>query len=219
MSHNPIKTTAAIAIVAVIVGCISSVTLAKDKPFQSFKYRPVTGDILFQTSKSQLGPALEIATGSKLTHCGVALYVDDTMFVYEAVGPVRRVPLDEWIRLGVDENFAVKRLENHSDVLLPDVVDKMIDVFDKFEGRDYDVQFNWSDERLYCSELVYKMFERGADVRLGKIQKFGEMNLDDDLVKFWLNVYFPDGADMDEDILTPVSIYNDTTLITVFSTY
>ena len=213
------KTIGIVALILLLLAVIQSNLAASEQRDQSFKYRPRNGDIVFQTSKSQLGPAIEIATGSKITHCGVTLRVNDTMFVYEAVGPVRRVLLSEWIRFGVGERFTVKRLHNATDVMTPQVIEKMLKIYRKLEGRDYDVNFEWSDERLYCSELVYKMFKRGAGVELGRIERFGDFNLDDELVQFWIDMYFPKGPNLKEKVVTPVSILSDTTLVTVFSNY
>jgi hypothetical protein len=63
------------------------------------------------------------------------------------------------------------------------------------------------------------MFKRGAGIQLGRIERFGDFNLDDELVQFWINTYFPRGPNLKEKVVTPVSILSDTTLVTVFSNY
>lgn len=208
------------AIIAALAILIASTAGAKDRgDGPQFDFLPQNGDLVFQTSKSQLGPALEIATGSVITHVGVIFIDSDTVFVYEAVGPVRRVPLERWIGLGVDRMFCVKRLKNGDEVLTPDALKKMQKVFSKLEGRDYDVRFEWSDDRLYCSELVHKMYRKGADIELGRIKKFGDLKLDDPLVKFWINMYFPGGPNLEEKVVSPVSIFSDTLLVSIYSDY
>ena len=210
-------TTTALAALAIL---ISSSAYPKDRSADpQFAFHPCNGDLVFQTTKSQLGPAIEIATGSNITHVGMILIDNDTVFVYEAVGPVRRIPLVEWIDLGVENQFCVKRLKNAEEVLTRDVLKKISEVFSELEGRDYDIQFQWSDERLYCSELVHKMYEKGAGLELGEIEKFGDFHLDHPVVQFWINMYFPDGPDLDEKVVTPVSIYNDTSLVTIHLSY
>jgi hypothetical protein len=208
------------AIIVVLAILAASTAGAKERGnAPQFDFLPRNGDLVFQTSKSQLGPALEIATGSVITHVGVIFIDSDTVFVYEAVGPVRRVPLERWIGLGVERMFCVKRLKNADEVLTPDALKKMEDVYSKLEGRDYDVRFEWSDDRLYCSELVYKMYKKGADIELGRIEKFGGLKLDDPLVQFWINMYFPEGPNLDEEVVSPVSIFNDTLLVSIYSNY
>ncbi len=207
------------AIIAALA-ILASTAGAKDRgDGPQFDFQPQNGDLVFQTSKSQLGPALEIATGSVITHVGVILIDSDTVFVYEAVGPVRRMPLERWIGFGVERMFCVKRLKNADEVLTPDALKKMHEVYSKLEGRDYDVRFEWSDDRLYCSELIYKMYRKGTGIELGRIEKFGDLKLDDPLVQFWIDMYFPEGPNLDEKVVSPVSIYNDTLLISIHSNY
>lgn len=207
------------ALLLLLLAVVASMAVAKDRPTRDEGYVPKSGDIVFQTSRSQLGPAIEIATGSRITHCGVVMIDSNEAYVYEAVGPVRRILLDEWIPLGVDERFAAKRLRGADSTLTGALLDKMRSVYSKFAGRDYDVQFNWSDDRLYCSELVYKMFDKGAGIDIGSFTKFGDFKLDDPLVQFWINRYFPDGPDLDEKVVSPVSVYNDSSLVMIYSTY
>jgi len=47
----------------------------------------------------------------------------------------------------------------------------------RFLGRPYDPLFGWGDDRIYCSELVVKAYERGAGVALGKRQRVGDLHL------------------------------------------
>lgn len=208
------------AIIAAFAILVASSASAKDWGEGSqFDFLPQNGDLVFQTSKSQLGPALEIATGSIVTHLGVILIDSDTVFVYEAAGLVRRIPLERWIGFGVERKFCVKRLKNADEVLTPDALKKMYKIFLKFAGRDYDVRFEWSDDRLYCSELIYKMYRKGADIELGRIEKFGDLKLDDPLVQFWIDMYIPEGPNLDEKVVSPVSIFNDTLLVSIYSSY
>ena len=208
------------AIIAALTILVASGATPKDRgDGPRFDFLPQNGDLVFQTSKSQLGPALEIATGSVITHVGVILIDSDTVFVYEAVGPVRRIPLEKWIGLGVERMFCVKRLKNTDEVLTPDALNRMRKVYSKLEGRDYDVRFEWSDKRLYCSEFVYKMYRKGAEIELGKIERFGDLKLDDPLVQFWIGMYFPEGPNFEEKIVSPVSIYNDSLLVSIYSSY
>ena len=33
-------------------------------------------------------------------------------------------------------------------------------------NKDYDLYFEWSDDKIYCSELVWKIYKNGADIEL-----------------------------------------------------
>ncbi len=214
--HRPIRF---IFVILLLLLSITNLASAVERRNQPYKYQPWNGDIVFQTSKSQLGPAIEAATGSKITHCGVTFRENDTMFVYEAVGPVRKVPLSDWIHFGVNDRLIVKRLRNVKDTLSPKVIEKMLKIYREFEGRDYDINFEWSDDKMYCSELVYKMFKRGAGIELGRFEQFGDFHLDNPLVQFWIKQYFPKGPNLKEKVVSPVSILNDTSLVTIYSNY
>jgi len=45
-------------------------------------------------------------------------------------------------------------------------------------GKDYDLLFQWDDETLYCSELVWKIYEEAAGVKLCKTKTFQSYFLD-----------------------------------------
>ena len=47
------------------------------------------GDIIFQNSDSAQTPAIQLATKSKYSHCGVLLFKDGKPFVFEAASRVR----------------------------------------------------------------------------------------------------------------------------------
>lgn len=42
-------------------------------------------------------------------------------------------------------------------VLLNEVLDGMMTEAARLKGKPYDLFFEWSDEHVYCSELVYKV--------------------------------------------------------------
>ena len=87
----------------------------------------------------------------------------------EAVEPVKRTPFESWRRRGDGGRVWVKRLRDVRAVLTPEVVARMRALGQTWLGHHYDLQFRWDDERLYCSELAYKLYERGAGVRIGKV--------------------------------------------------
>ena len=44
-------------------------------------------------------------------------------------------------------------------------------------GKNYDDQFRWDDQRMYCSELVWKTYQK-AGVSLCDLRKFRDYRLD-----------------------------------------
>ena len=49
------------------------------------------GDIIFQSSNSPLSIAIQLATKSKYSHCGIIFKEKGAWYVYEAVQPVRQL--------------------------------------------------------------------------------------------------------------------------------
>ena len=68
------------------------------------------GDLIFQTSLSGQSRAIQEATGSKYSHCGIIYRDGCDYFVYEAVQPVKSTPLAQWIARGKGGHYVVKRL-------------------------------------------------------------------------------------------------------------
>ena len=114
------------------------------------------GDLIFQTSRSSQSVAIQRATGSPYSHMGLVLVRDGKPYVFEAVATVRFTPLDRWIARGAGGHFVVKRLRNAGSVLDAAGINRLRTAALRFAGRPYDPTFEWSDDRIYCSELVWK---------------------------------------------------------------
>jgi hypothetical protein len=155
-------------------------------------------------------------TRSRWTHVGVVFNETSGPMVLEAVSPVRFTPIAQWIARGKNSGYVVKRLRHAAVRLTPEVIAKLRARGKTWLGRPYDVQFRWDDESLYCSELVYKLFERAAGIELGSIEHASDMNLDDERVKRALKKRFARGGfDQAEPVVTPDSIFNDDELVEV----
>ncbi|HZF99362.1 MAG TPA: YiiX/YebB-like N1pC/P60 family cysteine hydrolase, partial [Chitinophagales bacterium] len=70
------------------------------------------GDIVFNTSNSTQSRAIQYATKSSYSHCGIVFFENGKPFVYEAVQPVSKTPLSEW----TTNHYVAKRLKNADDV-------------------------------------------------------------------------------------------------------
>jgi uncharacterized protein YycO len=173
------------------------------------------GDILFQISTSGQGKAIQLATKSPYSHCGILFKENNQWMVYEGVQPVKKTTLDEWIAQGVKQHVVVKRLKNAQAVLTPQVKKQMKATATKFIGKNYDLTFTWNDDRMYCSELVYKIYERGAGIAVGKLQKLREFDLSSPVVKAKLVERYGTKIPLDEPVISPGAIFTDTNLVEV----
>ena len=111
------------------------------------------GDLIFQTSLSRQSRAIQLATKSKYSHCGIIYRKGWDFYVFEAVQPVKYTRLDKWIARGKDEKFVIRRIKNANRILTPSVLEKMNAICEEFKGKNYDLTFEWSDDKIYCSEL------------------------------------------------------------------
>jgi uncharacterized protein YycO len=133
------------------------------------------------------------------------------------VQPVKRTPLDKWIARGQDGKYVIKRLKNADQVLTPETLNKMKQVGDSFTGKNYDLTFEWSDDKIYCSELIWKIYQRGVGIEIGKLQKLSDFDLTNEAVRKKMKERYGDNIPMDETVISPASIFDSEQLMTVKS--
>jgi hypothetical protein len=78
----------------------------------------------------------------------------------------------------------------------------------KFLGKNYDVYFNWSDENIYCSELVWKIYQRGAGLEIAQLQKLKEFDLRSKAVQQKLKERYGKHVPMEETVISPSALYD-----------
>ena len=173
------------------------------------------GDLVFQHSTSPQSALIAQATGGEWTHMGVVLMKDGAPVVLEAVEPVRETPLATWIAEGKDGVVVIKRLK---DPLPAATIAKLHALGESWLGKHYDARFEWSDDRLYCSELAWKLYDRAAGIDLGTPQKAGTLHLADPKIQAEIRRRFPGGTfDPNELVITPQAMFDDPKLQTVYS--
>jgi len=170
------------------------------------------GDIIFQTSRSAQSAAIQRATHSAYSHVGLIFVRDGRPFVYEAIATVRYTPLAEWIARGAGGHYVVKRLERP---LASGDVAKLRKAAEAFVGRPYDLYFEWSDQRIYCSELVWKVYERALGIKLGELQKLREFDLTDAAVRAKMRERYGSDVPLDEPVISPGAQFDSPALETV----
>ena len=167
------------------------------------------GDIIFQTSLSDQSRAIQLATHSPYSHMGLVLIKDGRPFVFEAVSPgARFTPLREWIARGEGARFVVKRLRDASVLAGPNGAPALLKAALELAGKPYDPYFEWSDDRIYCSELVWKAYERGLGVHLGRLLPLASFDLSSPVVKAKMAERYKDHVPLDERVISPASIFD-----------
>jgi hypothetical protein len=159
------------------------------------------GDILFHGTPGQQADAIRGATGSPYTHCGVVIRENDRLIVLEAVQPVRTTTVEEFQKRGQPGTFLAKRLKSPPDAA---GIGKAKAWGKKQLGLDYDARFQWGDDKLYCSELVWKVFNE-AGVKLCEPRRFHDYQLDHPAVKPVIEQRYGSAAKLpkDEPVVAP----------------
>jgi Permuted papain-like amidase enzyme, YaeF/YiiX, C92 family len=85
----------------------------------------------------------------------------------------------------------------------------------RFEGRAYDLTFEWSDDRMYCSELVWKLYDRALGIQIGAQQKQREFNLSDPVVTAKMRQRYGTSVPLDETVVSPNAMFDSPLLATV----
>jgi hypothetical protein len=173
------------------------------------------GDIIFHTSHSAQSVAIQKATHSKYSHMGIIFLKAGEPYVYEAIKTVQYTPLKQWIARGIGSRYVVKRLQNADKILTPEAVKKLQKAAEAFQGKPYDRTFEWTDSRIYCSELVWKIYDRALGLQIGRLQKLNEFDLSDRIVKTKMKERYGNTIPMGETVISPDGMFSFKELIIV----
>jgi hypothetical protein len=99
--------------------------------------------------------------------------------------------------------------------LTPEAVTKLRQVAAKFQGKPYDSYFEWSDKRMYCSELVWKIYDRGLGILVGRLRKVRDLDLSDPVVKAKMKEQYGNKIPLDETVISPGEMFSSDLLVTV----
>lgn len=180
-----------------------------------FNKRLRNGDLIFQTSQSSQSKAIQLATGSKYSHMGIIYKNEGKFFVYEAVQPVKLTPLNEWINRGENKYYVIKRLANSEKILDSSTLSKMKQYGEQFLGKPYDIYFEWSDDRIYCSELVWKIYKHSTGIEIGELERLSKFDLSNEIVQEKMKERYGNNIPLDEKVISPAAMFNSDKLITV----
>lgn len=170
---------------------------------------PQDGDIVFHESTSRQSSVIQMAQHSKWTHCGIVFHIGEKAYVYEAVEPVKYTPLKDWIARGKDGVYCAKRLKTP---LSATDIAKMKQVGALYKGKHYDTLFQWSDSKMYCSELLWKIYAQGADIELCPPGQFSDFNLSAPAVNKLIKERYGNSFNPAEPVVSPLALYKSNLL-------
>lgn len=186
------------------------VIVTAPEPEQTLK----VGDIIFHKSKSNQSKAIHEASESEWTHVGILVSKNNEWYVAEAIGPVVSTKLEDFIKRGKNKEYKVYRFKYFD---AETMTDKLIRAIQK-QNKKYDIYFEFSDEKTYCSELVYKAMLEVTGHEIGVVQQFKDLKLDGPHMKNLIKRRLTDqGRELnpEEEIITPVSQMLDSNLILI----
>lgn len=161
------------------------------------------GDIIFQSSESMQCKAVKLATHSEYSHVGMITLQTGKPCVLEAIEPVRITPLKKWIERGTGEHYTVMRLKDRNKYIQPEEIPVAEAIGKNMIGLHYDPYFGWEDDKLYCSELVWKVYKRGFDVELCTPRKMKDFDLTSPEVKEIMQQRYGDNPPLEEQVVAP----------------
>ena len=178
-----------------------------------------SGDLIFQTSLSGQSKAIQVATKSKYSHCGLIFKKENdnqNWYVIEAVQPVKWTSLEKWIARGENGKYVIKRLKQDA-ILDKSKLLKLRGNAEKYLGKNYDLTFEWSDDKIYCSELLWKVYKTTTGIEIGKLQKLREFDLTNKIVKAKMKERYGDNLPLNELVISPKALFESTNLKTIQS--
>lgn len=151
------------------------------------------GDILFQDlDSSELCIAIEGVSegynGSNLSHIGMIVKQNNQILVIEALPPkVVLTPLKNFLNRSKDINGNPKVLVGRLKDKFKNHINKSINYCLMKIGHEYDDEFIFDNNSLYCSELIYNSFNNDTIFK-AKPMIF-ESQFDKNIVKIWIDYY------------------------------
>lgn len=131
------------------------------------------GDLIVRTGRDFTSETMRQLSAQDKTysHCGIASIENDSLFVYHSIGgewnpdqKLRRDPFEFFCNPLENRGFGIFRYK-----LSPTEIARLTKVVQKFyaKGIMFDMQFDLaSDDRMYCTEFVYKAVEEASDNRI-----------------------------------------------------
>ncbi len=193
-----------------LTGCLLDSNLYV-KDISQFDFQE--GDILLQHIPESLCSVIADVTNSQYSNCGIVVKNYGQLYVLEAIGPVEYTSINRWINKGFHGKFTQIRV----DELTADQVKNVLFEAEKFTGRPYDFEYNLDDDNLYCSELIYKAFRRGAGITLGKKEALGSLNWKPN--EMFIRRLSKGEIPLDREIITPDSLVKSSNVKIVYSTF
>lgn len=165
-----------------------------------------SGDLLFISSAAGQGMAIQLATKSNLTHCGIIFVENNVPYVYHAVEPVQKSTLSEFLEFSADGKLWAKRLKDTSMLTLKNIAQLKSKALNGL-GKHYDSFFNWSSNELYCSEYIWKIYYDALKIEIGLLHPLKDYDLKHPIVQETMKKRYGENIPYNEMMVAPKDIF------------
>lgn len=122
------------------------------------------GDVIFQTTQSKQSPLIQLATRSKISHCGIVVIKNGKPYVLETLNTLKLTPLNKFVARSKGGRYWLKRSDKENIKIK----------YDHYLGKSYDVAFRLDNDIYYCSELIYDIYKNQLGIELCKPKQVGD---------------------------------------------
>ena len=171
-----------------------------------------TGDIIFQTSKSAQSKVIQKATHSPYSLMGMIVNRNGQSWVLEAIQPVKYTPLQQWVDRGVNKHYVVKRYQT---ALTAIQQTKLVKNAEGYLNKPYDIYFEWGDDAIYCSEIVWKAYKNALGIELAPLDQLKSFDLTDPSVKALMKQRYGKSIPLQEKVIAPSALFNSKKLVLI----
>ncbi|AOP36368.1 peptidoglycan peptidase [Leptospira tipperaryensis] len=192
---------------------LSPALLANDELSQ----RLMEGDIIFHESNSEQARAIKLATKSRYTHAGIIFKYKNEFKVLEAVEPVKITPLSSFIKRSQKGHFVIKRLKDRENILTDEKIAQMKKYGNSLLGKHYDIYFGWDDNLIYCTELIWKLYDKYTGKKLGELKTLKDFDLSSPIAQHLMKKRYGNSIPYSEPVISPVDMFDSSELVTVIN--
>ena len=160
-----------IALVVVLLGVVAFTRI--DRVALYLLSDKQEGDILMQSlPRGELVDAIESVSGSPWSHCGILVKKNGEWMVAQALMDVHYTPLLEYLVQGRDLRVTAYRVPNLTDTQRAKIQPGIA----RLLGKPYDIEYEPTDRKIYCSELIWKVYDRELGIWVGEWESLGSLN-------------------------------------------
>ena len=184
---------------------VNAKTITKSK-IRKIEQNLQTGDLVFQYTNTRIAKITESVTESPVTHVGIVIRTKKGLRIFEASSKVKFTSVAKFLRKSKNGWYTIWR---RRDTLTDKQKELLVKNSNQWVGKPYDSKFSWSSEEIYCTELVYKMYDQ-IGIKISELETIGDV-LDRTssplLPKYIKKVYGSKSKiNKKENILTPVKL-------------